>query len=75
MTAKAKKVLNEALALPPVERADVAATLLDRLDEQTDEAVEQAWSAEIERGILEVESGTVKTVPCSHVPRRVEKLA
>ena len=71
MTRNAKKVLNDALALPPDERADVAVSLLESLDEEEDEAVEQAWSEEIHRRIQEVESGEVQTIPWSEARRRL----
>ena len=71
MSSKARKVLQEALTLAPAERADVAATLLDSLDEQEDEAVEEAWAQEIERRIREVESGAVKMIPWSEARRRL----
>jgi putative addiction module component (TIGR02574 family) len=71
MTAEAKKVLDEALALPPDERPDVAVTLLESLDEVDDEAAEQAWSEEIRRRIQEVESGAVQTIPWSEARRRL----
>lgn len=71
MTAEAKKVLDEALALPPDERADVAVTLLESLDEVDDEATEQAWSEEIHRRIQEVESGAAQTIPWSEARRRL----
>jgi len=71
MSGKAQKVLEEALTLPPAERADVAATLLDSLDEQEDEGVEEAWAQELERRIREVESGAVKMIPWSEARRRL----
>ena len=71
MSRKAQKVLEEALTLPPPERADLAATLLDSLDEQEDEGVEEAWAREIERRIQEVESGAVKMLPWSEARRRL----
>ncbi len=71
MTAEAKKVLDEALALPPDERADVAVTLLESLDQVDDEALEQAWSEEIQRRIQQVESGAVQTIPWSEARRRL----
>jgi putative addiction module component (TIGR02574 family) len=73
MSGKAQKVLEEALTLPPEERADVAATLLESLDEQEDEGVEEAWAQEIERRIREVESGAVKTIPWSEARRRLRE--
>jgi putative addiction module component (TIGR02574 family) len=73
MSKKSEKLLEEALTLTPEERAEVAATLLESLDEQEDEAVEEAWVMEIEKRIREVESGHVKTVPWSEVRRRLRK--
>ena len=71
MSTKAKKILEEALALPPDERADVAATILESLDEPEDEGVEQAWAEEIQRRIQEVESGAVKTISWSEARGRI----
>lgn len=74
MTAKAKKILEEALELSPEERADLAATLLDSLEEGEDEGVEEAWAQEIARRIQEVESGAVKTIPWSEARRRLYRV-
>lgn len=63
MTRLAEKILGEALELPEGDRADLAAALLESLDEDVDEEVEAAWSEEIARRIQEVESGAVKPIP------------
>jgi putative addiction module component (TIGR02574 family) len=73
MSKRSDRLLEEALALTPEERADVAATLLESLDEQEDDGVEEAWAREIERRIQDVESGRVKTVPWSEVRRRLRQ--
>lgn len=73
MTAKAARVLQDALQLPPKTRADIAGTLLESLDEPADEGVEEAWAQEIERRIHDVESGKVKLVPWSEVRRGLRK--
>jgi putative addiction module component (TIGR02574 family) len=52
---------SEALKLTPSERAALAQRLLASLDE--DPEIEEAWAAEIERRIAEVESGAVQVVP------------
>ena len=70
MSGKAQKILEEALTLPPAERADLAASLLDSLDEGPDDAVEEAWAEEIKRRIEDVESGRVKTIPWSEARER-----
>ncbi len=69
MSDKGQKVLEEALALPPEDRADRAATLIESLDEKEDEAVEEAWAREIQRRMREVESGAAKTVSVVRGPK------
>ncbi|MEX0881069.1 MAG: addiction module protein [Thermoanaerobaculia bacterium] len=69
MTAKAARVLRDALLLPPGSRADIAGTLLESLDVPADKGVEAAWAKEIERRIRDVESGKVRLVPWSEVRR------
>jgi putative addiction module component (TIGR02574 family) len=49
MTDRARKLYEEALALPLTERAELAADLLASLDGEPEEDVEAAWAAEIER--------------------------
>lgn len=56
MTDNGNTILREALALPPDERAQVAADLLASLDEAQDapETVASAWADEIERRARQV---------------------
>ena len=49
MTEAARKLLDEAMALPIDDRAKLAADLLASLDGEPDAEVEAAWAAEIER--------------------------
>ncbi len=51
----------EALKLTTGERAAFAQLLLASLDE--DAEVEEAWAAEVERRIAEVENGTAQLIP------------
>ena len=51
----------EALQLTASERAAFAQLLLASLDE--DAEIEDAWAAEIERRIADVENGTVQVIP------------
>lgn len=71
MSGKGQKVLEEALTLPPEERADLAAELIESLDGPEDEAVEEAWALEIQQRMREVESGAVKTIPWSEVRKGI----
>lgn len=74
MSGKGQRLLEEALTLPPTERADLAATLLDSLDEGGDEGVEKAWAEEIQRRVEDVESGRVKPIPWSEARERLLQL-
>ena len=73
MTSSAS-VLAAALDLTPEERADVAAHLLDSLEEYDDpgDDVAAAWEAEITRRVEDLREGRVKTVPASEVHARIE---
>ena len=73
MTVKAQRLLQEALDLPPKARGDLAASLIDSLDEGTDRGVERAWAAEIDRRLDALESGKAKTVPWSQVEKGLLK--
>jgi len=59
----------EALKLTPSERASLAQRLLASLDE--DAEIEDAWAAEIERRIADVESGAVQVIPIAEALARV----
>jgi putative addiction module component (TIGR02574 family) len=53
----------EALKLKSSERAAFAQLLLASLDE--DAEIEEAWAAEVERRIADVESGAIQVIPIS----------
>jgi putative addiction module component (TIGR02574 family) len=53
----------EALKLTLGERAAFAQLLLASLDE--DAEIEEAWAAEVERRIADVESGRIQVIPVS----------
>ncbi len=71
MTTKAQKVLADALALERAERADLAASLLDSLDEPEDADADAAWAQEIERRIKDVDAGLATTVSWSEARQRI----
>lgn len=53
----------EALKLTTAERAKLAEHLIASLDE--DSEIEEAWAAEVERRIAEIENGTVQMIPAA----------
>jgi len=71
MTRATNEILKEALALTAKERAELADSLLESLDAETESDVEDAWRQEIRRRAAEVDSGAVKTIPWSEVRSRL----
>lgn len=69
---KTRGIVEQALKLSPNERAEVAERLLASLDEAPDIGVEQAWQAEVQRRLGEIERGEVKTIPWEEVQRRLQ---
>lgn len=61
METELEKLEAEALKLTPDERPMLAQRLLASLED--DAEIEEAWAAEVERRIAEVESGSVQLVP------------
>ena len=72
MSPEASDLLKRALALPVDERAALANTLLDTLDE-TDESVSirEAWDAEVARRIEDLKAGKAVTVPWEELHRQL----
>ncbi len=70
MTKEADELLKRALTLSAGERAELAGSLIESLEE-ADEGVTEAWNEEIARRIEELDSGKVKTIPWEEVRRQV----
>ena len=71
MTQVATELLAEALRLPPSERGELAARLIESLDPTADNGIEAAWSAEIEQRLAELQTGQVQPVPWSEARRQI----
>jgi putative addiction module component (TIGR02574 family) len=69
METELEKLEAEALKLTPSERAALAQRLLASLEEDVE--IEEAWAAEVERRVAEVESGSVKLIPIAEALARV----
>jgi putative addiction module component (TIGR02574 family) len=67
MMQEAQELLKKALALPDKERADLAGSLIDSLDDSVDENAEAAWQEEIVRRLEDVPSAKVKTTSWDEV--------
>jgi len=62
MSPEVSDLLKRALALPVDERAALANTLLDSL-EDAEESVQAAWDEEVERRMQDLKAGKAVTVP------------
>ena len=70
MTSKAKKLLDEALRLRPLEREALAGQLFDSLGTDDPDA-EAAWQKEIDRRITALGQGKVKPIPWAEARRMI----
>ena len=66
-------LFNKAADLNEEDRAILAGLLIESLDKKIDEDVDQAWQAEVQRRLAELDSGSVKTVPWESVRDRILK--
>jgi putative addiction module component (TIGR02574 family) len=71
MAKSARELFDEAMRLEPQERATLMRLLIEALDADTEEGVEDAWRAEIERRMAELDSGSVETIPWEEVRARL----
>jgi putative addiction module component (TIGR02574 family) len=71
MTKTAQKLYEEAMRLDPKERAALTGLLIESLEPGSEEGVEQAWVAEIERRMTELDSGSVQTIPWEQLRTRL----
>ena len=72
MTSTAKKILDEALALPAEEREALVEALCDSLDHGKAELAPE-WKAEIARRIEAVERGESRLLAGSEVEARIQE--
>ena len=68
-----KEVHDQALALPPEERARLAQDIIVSLDGAADEGAAEAWVREIERRVREVKDGTVRLIDWKDSRTRILK--
>jgi putative addiction module component (TIGR02574 family) len=64
------KVLDEALALAPIERAGIARALIESLEE-ADEGASESWRHELRRRIDELDGGHASLEDWAEVRRKL----
>lgn len=59
------------MRLDPEERVALTGLLIESLEPVSEEGVEEAWLAEIERRMAELDSGSVQTIPWEELRSRL----
>ena len=65
MSKRSTEVVEEALSLPPVERAELADRLLSSLDSPSGRGIDELWAQEAEDRIDAFERGEIEAVSSS----------
>ncbi|SMP74254.1 addiction module protein [Desulfonatronum lacustre] len=73
MTTHAQLVLEKAVGLPPIERAELVEGILASFDFPARADIDAAWAREAEDRIDAYERGDIAAIPASLVFDRVEK--
>ena len=68
MSQTVEQIEAQALGLSPEDRVRLADRLIASVFE--DEAIESAWSAEVERRIADIEAGRAELIPASEASAR-----
>jgi putative addiction module component (TIGR02574 family) len=71
MATSARKLYEEAMKLEPEERAALTGLLIESLEPESEEGVEEAWLAEIERRMADLDSGSVRTITWEELRARL----
>lgn len=73
MTATAERLFNDALALPPIERAELIQRLFQSFDFSEDDHIDTAWTEEIESRIEAYDKGLLAASPAEDVLARINQ--
>ena len=73
MTTESKKILAEALALPPTERAEIIDELLSSFEFPARGEIDAAWAHEAEDRIDAYERGEMRSTPARTVFERLDR--
>ncbi|NIM17814.1 MAG: hypothetical protein GTO45_38045 [Candidatus Aminicenantes bacterium] len=73
MTLQAKHILDEAMGLPPNERALVAEELLASLAPSSSKSIGEMWAIEAEKRIDVYDRGEVKAIPAKEVFEKIDR--
>ena len=69
MSAETAELIRDALSLPAEARAALADSLLESLDDVTDDHTQEAWRDEIRLRLQQIYNGTVCLIPWNDARR------
>lgn len=73
MTAQAQQVLEKAIHLPPVERAELVEQILSSFDFPSRGEIDALWAQEAEDRIDAYDQGKIKSPPASRVFEKINR--
>ncbi|VGO21711.1 addiction module protein [Pontiella sulfatireligans] len=73
MTAIAEKVMESALVLSPVDRAELIERLFLSFDGATERPIDEAWKKEVDSRLEAYDAGKIQASPASEVFDRIAK--
>lgn len=73
MATLARTLTNEALALPPLERAGLIEELLSSFDRESRASVDRVWAIEAERRIDAFDAGETTAISLSESRSRINR--
>lgn len=73
MSRLGEQILAEALALPPMERAEMVEKLLSSFDFTSRKEIDEFWAQEVESRIDAYERGEISAVPAREVFDKIER--
>jgi putative addiction module component (TIGR02574 family) len=73
MTDQHRRILTEAMALPPMDRAELVEQLLASFDFPARAEIDAAWSTEAEDRLRAYERGDMEALPAEVVFRRIQR--
>ena len=75
MTRPAKEIVDAAIKLEESDRLKIVEEILASLEPDTDDDVDAAWAAEVERRSQEIKEGVVRLVSWTEVKSKARKRA
>lgn len=73
MTKRMLTVLEEAVDLPPIERAELVEEILSSFNYPSRSAIDAAWGQEAEDRIDAYDRGEIEAIPAAKVFEKIEK--